>query len=109
MATIGTFKSGTDYTGRVETLTLNVKAKIATPEKDSERAPDYRIFAGDTEFGAAWKRTSRAERDYLSVKLVPIRGAASAAPLAFETCVTNERCNILIMVALEAGSSVFAE
>ena len=32
-------------------------------------APDFRIFAGKTEFGAAWKKTSRENRDYLSVKL----------------------------------------
>lgn len=38
-------------------------------DKDSESAPDYRIFSGDTEFGAAWKKTSRENRDYLSVKL----------------------------------------
>ncbi len=70
MATIGTFtKSGTDFVGSVKTLTLNVKAKIQAADKDSERAPDYRIFAGPTEFGAAWKKTSKADRDYLSVKI----------------------------------------
>jgi uncharacterized protein (DUF736 family) len=37
------------------------------PEND--KAPDYRIFAGQTEFGAAWKKTSGAAREYLSVKL----------------------------------------
>ena len=31
-------------------------------DKDSENAPDYRIFAGATEFGAAWKKTSRENR-----------------------------------------------
>jgi uncharacterized protein (DUF736 family) len=70
MATIGTFtKSGSDYTGSVKTLTVNVKTKIAAAEKDSDKAPDFRIFAGATEFGAAWKKTSKAEREYLSVKL----------------------------------------
>ena len=70
MATIGTFtKSGNGYTGSVKTLTLNVKAKIAAAEKDSDKAPDFRIFAGATEFGAAWSKTSKAERGYLSVKL----------------------------------------
>ena len=70
MATIGTFtKSGEDFTGSVKTLTLNVKAKIARAEKENEKAPDYRIFAGTTEFGAAWKKTSGAGREYLSVKL----------------------------------------
>ena len=70
MATIGTFtKSNDGYTGSVKTLTLNVKAKIAEAAKDNDKAPDYRIFAGGTEFGAAWKKTSKAEREYLSVKL----------------------------------------
>ncbi|MBV5265910.1 DUF736 domain-containing protein [Pinisolibacter aquiterrae] len=70
MATIGTFtKSGAEYTGAVKTLTLNVKARFTPAESDSDKAPDYRIFAGQTEFGAAWKKTSRDNRDYLSVKL----------------------------------------
>jgi hypothetical protein len=38
-------------------------------EKENDKAPDYRIFAGATEFGAAWKKTSGAGREYLSVKL----------------------------------------
>ena len=70
MATIGTFtKSGEDFTGTVKTLALNVKAKIARAEKENDKAPDFRIFAGATEFGAAWKKTSGAGREYLSVKL----------------------------------------
>jgi hypothetical protein len=35
----------------------------------SDKGPDYRILAGATEFGAAWKKTSNEGRDYLSVKL----------------------------------------
>jgi uncharacterized protein (DUF736 family) len=71
MATIGTFKKSEngDYTGAVKTLTLNVKARIAPVEKANEKAPDFRIFAGRTEFGAAWKKTSAEGREYLSVKL----------------------------------------
>ena len=71
MATIGTFAQGDngDFTGAVKTLTLNVKTKIARSEKENDKAPDYRIFAGQTEFGAAWKKTSGAGREYLSVKL----------------------------------------
>src|SRR6202163_4135064 len=71
MATIGTFTaSDNGYTGSVKTLTLNVKAKFVATEKENEKAPDYRIFAGATEFGAAWKKTAReTEREYLSVKL----------------------------------------
>ena len=70
MAHIGTFTAqGNSFTGTVRTLTLNVKVKFVPNDKESENAPDYRIFAGGTEFGAAWKRTSREDRDYLSVKL----------------------------------------
>ena len=72
MATIGTFTKQDDgsYAGAIKTLTLNVRAAQFRPnEKNDERAPDFRIFAGATEFGAAWKKTSRENRDYLSVKL----------------------------------------
>lgn len=70
MANIGTFTAQNDsYTGTVRTLTLNVKVKIVSNDKDSENAPDYRIVAGNFEIGAAWKKISRAERSYLSVTL----------------------------------------
>ena len=71
MATIGTFTAqGDGYTGSIKTLTLNVKAAVLRPnEKTDDKAPDFRIFAGQTEFGAAWKRKSQQDRDYLSVKL----------------------------------------
>lgn len=69
MATIGTFTktANGDFTGTIKTLTLNVKAKFVPTEGDSERGPDYRIFAGPSvEFGAAWKKTARETgRDYL--------------------------------------------
>jgi uncharacterized protein (DUF736 family) len=71
MATIGTFtKTDSGFTGSVKTLTLNVKAKFVPAEGENERGPDFRIFAGATEFGAAWKKTAReTQREYLSVKL----------------------------------------
>ena len=73
MATIGTFTKDAagNYNGAIKTLTLNVKMATfrAVEDKDSDKAPDFRIFSGSTEFGAAWKKTSRENRDYLSVKL----------------------------------------
>lgn len=72
MATIGTFTKSAngDIAGTVKTLTLNVKAKFVPTGGESERGPDYRIFAGTIEFGAAWKKTARETgRDYFSVKL----------------------------------------
>jgi uncharacterized protein (DUF736 family) len=70
MATIGTFtKSGDGFSGTVSTLTLNVKVQVRPAEKASEKAPDYRIFSGRAEIGAAWKKTSNEGREYLSMKL----------------------------------------
>ncbi len=71
MATIGTFtKSGETFSGSVKTLSINAKTTIKAAEKASDKAPDYRVFAGSAvEFGAAWKKTSNEGRAYLSVKL----------------------------------------
>ena len=70
MAIIGTFTANGDtFTGAVRTLTLNVKASFRVAEKETDKAPDYRVHANTVEFGAAWKKTSREGRDYLSVKL----------------------------------------
>ena len=72
MATIGTFVKTAEgsFNGSIKTLSLNVRtAQLRPNDKTDERAPDFRIFAGATEFGAAWKKVSRDNRDYLSVKL----------------------------------------
>jgi uncharacterized protein (DUF736 family) len=71
MATIGTFTAlDHGYSGMIKTVTLSIKAKFVASSKDNDKAPDYRIFAGATEFGAAWKKTARdSDREYLSVKL----------------------------------------
>ena len=72
MATIGTFHKGEDgnYSGAIKTLTLNVKTvQFRKVETENDKAPNYRIFSGSTEFGAAWNKTSKDGRDYLSVKL----------------------------------------
>ena len=71
MATIGTFtRSGDGFTGAIRTLTLNVKAKLVNAGKDNDKGPDYRIFAGTIEFGAAWKKAAKESgREYLSLKL----------------------------------------
>ena len=70
MATIGSFThSGDGFTGAIKTLSINVKTAIKPAEKASGKAPDYRVFAGPVELGAAWKKTSGEGRAYLSVKL----------------------------------------
>ena len=70
MSTIGTFtKSENGYAGSVRTLNVNVKVKFVPNEKASDNSPDYRVLAGNYEIGAAWAKTSRADRPYLSVSL----------------------------------------
>ena len=72
MATIGTFaRTDNGFSGSVKTLTLNVKAvKFLPAEGENQNGgPDFRIFAGATEFGAAWKKQSVQGNPYLSVKL----------------------------------------
>ena len=71
MATIGTFtKDKSGFAGTVKTLALNVRARITPTENDTDRGPDFRIFSGPVEFGAAWKRVAKdSGREYLSLKL----------------------------------------
>ena len=72
MAQIGSFtrdETGT-YTGTIKTLTLNVKAAIKPCDRDSDKAPNYRVTANGVEFGAGWSRTARETgAEYLSLKL----------------------------------------
>ncbi len=69
MANIGTFTADKDgFTGTLRTLTLNVKAKLVPNDKgSSENAPDYRLQSAGLDIGAAWRKTSEAGREYLSV------------------------------------------
>jgi uncharacterized protein (DUF736 family) len=71
MANIGTFTADKDgFTGTLRTLTLNVKVKLVPNDKgSSENAPDFRLQAASHDIGAAWKKTSEAGREYLSVTL----------------------------------------
>jgi uncharacterized protein (DUF736 family) len=74
MAVIGSFIATKDggWSGAMRTLSVDVKLKLLPNEKnDSERAPDFRIFAGRSEIGAAWKEQSSGDpsRSYLSLKL----------------------------------------
>ena len=72
MAQIGTFTRGEDgsYTGTIKTLSLNIKVRFVPAEpSQNEKAPDLRVLAGNVEIGAAWKRTSKENTVYHSVKL----------------------------------------
>lgn len=74
MSVIGTFtpsKNG-GWEGTIRTLTIDVKARlIPNDNQDSERAPAFRVFAGRSELGAAWRERSSGDnpRDYLNVRL----------------------------------------
>ena len=74
---IGNFKydqAKDTYTGEIKTLTLlRGKVHFRPAESKSEKGPHYRVVVeaqpGSVELGAAWKRTSEAGREYLSVRL----------------------------------------
>ncbi len=72
MPVIGTFKADKDgYAGTIRTLSLNAKLRIvANDQKQTASAPDFRVFAGVTEVGAAWRKTSAEDQSsYLRVRL----------------------------------------
>jgi uncharacterized protein (DUF736 family) len=73
MAIIGTFTRSTDgkFSGTLKTLTLNAKLQFAAETgKTRDNAPDFRIFLGTIEVGAAWQKTAKESgRVYWSVKL----------------------------------------
>jgi uncharacterized protein (DUF736 family) len=74
MAIIGTFTPTKDggWSGAIRTLTIDVKAKfVPNDNRENDRAPTFRIFAGRSELGAAWAQRSNGEnpRDYLSVQI----------------------------------------
>ena len=90
MAQIGTFTQGENgvLNGTIKTLTLNVKAAIRPSDKDNDKAPDYRVFAGSVEFGAAWRKTTRDDlrlagrgREWrTAADLVPLTGLPRRPP-----------------------------
>ena len=70
MAIIGTFtKTDNGFQGSVSTLNLKAKLTFSPVEKTAEKAPDFRVYAGGAEIGAAWSQTSKDNKPYLSVKL----------------------------------------
>ncbi len=70
---IGTFTRSNDgsFTGSIKTLAFDVKARLvpSDPAPTSEKAPDLRLIVSGVEIGAAWRRTSKDDRAYHSVKL----------------------------------------
>ena len=74
---IGNFtydKAKDTYTGEIKTLTLHCSKVLFRPAQGkNDKGPDYRVTVegthGAVELGAAWKRTSEAGREFLSVSL----------------------------------------
>ncbi len=71
MTNIGKFTKVEDgYAGNIETLLFTAPAKLEpVTDKKREKSPDFRLFAGDREIGAAWKKTSQEGAEYLSVNI----------------------------------------
>jgi uncharacterized protein (DUF736 family) len=71
MANIGTFnKVGESYIGQLDTLLFTSKATLEpVTDKKRQKSPDFRLFAGSREIGAAWKKISQEQVEYLSVSI----------------------------------------
>jgi uncharacterized protein (DUF736 family) len=72
VAVIGRFTPAKDgYVGRIRTLTISARVRIiACDRKTSNAAPDFRVYAGGMDVGAAWiDDAGRHGERRLSVKL----------------------------------------
>lgn len=74
MSVIGTFAPHKDggWIGTIRTLTINIRARfVPNDDRENEQAPVFRIYAGRSEIGAAWRQRTGGEnpRNYLSVRL----------------------------------------
>ncbi len=72
MGTIGKFKKeGGVYEGVIESMTsAALPARIVPVQsKPNAEAPDYRVYRGESEVGAAWRKKTRAGDRYLVVTL----------------------------------------
>lgn len=55
---------------RLQSTTVATSIRETTGDKgDNEKAPDFRLQAASHDIGAAWKKTSEAGREYISVTL----------------------------------------
>lgn len=74
MSSIGTFTPTKDggWTGSIHTLTINTKLRfVPNDNRDSDSAPAFRIFVGQSRIGEAWEARSGGDnpKSYLRVKL----------------------------------------
>ena len=100
MATIGTFKkTGNEFVGEIVTLSVQAKNVRIVPEDGSSNgnAPSHRVFVGRAEIGAAWSKTTKEARGYLSLKLDdPSFTAPIYANLFDDTAIEGEESYSLI-------------
>jgi uncharacterized protein (DUF736 family) len=71
MATIGNFtRDGDSFVGMINTMAVKAKTVIKPVDKASDQAPDFRVYAGGVELGAAWRETGKtSEKPFLNVTL----------------------------------------
>ncbi|HUD53259.1 DUF736 domain-containing protein [Parvibaculum sp.] len=71
MSVIGMFTSTKEggWSGTIRTLAIDAKLRfVPNDNRDSERAPAFKLFVGRSEVGAAWRERG-GEKEYLSVRL----------------------------------------
>jgi len=62
-------KTANGFEGTLHTLTVKASLQLVPTESDNEKAPGFRVMADGAEIGAAWEKTSKNDKPYLSVKL----------------------------------------
>jgi uncharacterized protein (DUF736 family) len=93
MAIIGIFTKTSDgYQGTLTTLTTKAKLTLTPVEKTGEKSPDFRVYAGAADIGAAWAVKSKDDKPYLSVRLDDPSFSAAINARLFE----NEQGHILV-------------
>ena len=88
MTTIGSFTRKPDgtYEGSLATLTMRARLRLVPLEdKSSDKAPDFRAYAGRAELGAAWSKETPEGQPYLSVSLDDPSFAAPITAALFRT------------------------
>lgn len=87
MANIGKLTKQEDgsFRGEIATLTLRSKITMRPVEEMTERGPNFRLFAGYGDCGAAFEQTAEGTGQvYLSIKLDDPSFAAPIYVAAFE-------------------------
>lgn len=93
MTTIGSFTKTSDgsFHGGIRTLTLNVKGvEIRPVELTTDKAPDHRVIAGQTEIGAGWTVARDGKPPCLSIRIDDPSLPAPLCALLVETDAGHE-------------------